>query len=512
MDMRVWPGVVAEAQDLRSLSAIVVFALAALLIVVVVPSETRQLKKAGVFLVLHLLMLPIAAGLRAYDLPGYVPARLVAVAAEGFAVIALVSILVFGALLPRIGLPAPRILRDVLVGTAYAIACLILAAQLGFNVSGLIATSTVITAVIGLSLQDTLGNVMAGLALQLEGSVQAGDWILVGEKNGRVSEVGWRSTLVETRNWETMVIPNSTLVRNAFVVLGRKEGQPPQWRRWVYFNVDYRFPPGDVIETVNEAVRAAPIEHVATEPMPQCVLMDFHDSYGRYAVRYWLTDLAVDDPTDSAVRTRTYFALNRAGIPLSIPAHAIFVTEESRKRKASKTEEEIGRRRQALARVDFFDHLPEKDRERLVASLRHAPFSRGEVMTRQGAEAHWLYLIISGEAAVRVSAGDGAEKEVGRLKAGNFFGEMSLMTGRPRSATVVALSDVECYRLDKAAFQAVIDERPELAERVAEVLARREVDLEAARESLDEEALRRRRDAAKHDLLSRIRDFFGVEP
>lgn len=154
----------------------------------------------------------------------------------------------------------------------------------------------------------------------------------------------------------------------------------------MYFNVDYRFPPGDVIETVNEAVRAAPIEHVATEPMPQCVLMDFHESYGRYAVRYWLTDLAVDDPTDSAVRTRTYFALNRAGIPLSIPAHAIFVTEESRKRKASKTEEEIARRRQALARVDFFDHLPEKDRERLVASLRHAPFSRGEVMTRQGAE------------------------------------------------------------------------------------------------------------------------------
>lgn len=509
MEPNVWQGIAAEARDNHTLATIAIFVFAGILTAVFLPAESKRLRASAAWLGLHLVTLPVAGFLRVYEIPGYQAAHLAAVLFEAFTLITVASILIFGAILPRLGVAAPRILRDVLVATAYAVCLLALATQLGLNISGVIATSTVITAVIGLSLQDTLGNVMAGLALEIEGSVEEGDWIMVGDHNGRVLEVGWRSTLVETRNWETMVIPNSTLVRNSFTILGRRSGKPPLWRRWVYFSVDYRFPPGDVIETVNEAVRAAPIDYVASDPMPQTVLMDFHESYGRYAVRYWLTDLAVDDPTDSAVRTRTYFALNRAGIPLSIPAHAIFVTEESRKRKAAKAEEEIERRREALSHVDFFEALPEKDRERLASSLRHAPFSKGEVMTRQGAEAHWLYLIISGEASVRVAAGE-EEREIGRLRSGHFFGEMSLMTGEPRNATVVALSNVECYRLDKSAFQAIMDERPELAEGVAAVLSKRRVTLEAAQEDLDAEANLKRVEAAKHDLLGSIRKFFGL--
>ncbi len=309
-----------------------------------------------------------------------------------------------------------------------------------------------------------------------------------------------------------MVVPNSMLVRNPFLVLGQRTGRPRLWRRWVCFNVDFRFTPGEVIHAVTEAVRAAPIELVAADPAPNCVLMDLHESYGRYAVRYWLMDLAVDDPTDSAVRTRIYFALRRAAIPLSIPAHAIFMTEESRERKVEKSEEEMERRSTALAHVDLFDHLSDGERQRLGASLRYAPFSKGEVMTRQGAEAHWLYMITDGEASVQVSVGDEMQKEVARLRAGNFFGEMSLMTGASRSATVVAATDVECYRLDKAAFQEIIREHPELAEKVAEILARRRVQLEAARENLDAEALRRRLALAEHDLLGRMRHFFGLAP
>jgi CRP-like cAMP-binding protein len=131
-------------------------------------------------------------------------------------------------------------------------------------------------------------------------------------------------------------------------------------------------------------------------------------------------------------------------------------------------------------------------------------------MTRQGAEAHWLYMIIEGEASVQVFAGNEMQKEVARLRAGSFFGEMSLMTGAPRSATVVAATDVQCYRLDKATFQEIIHERPELAEKVAEILAHRRVQLEAAKENLDAEALHRRLVLAKHDLLGRMRQFFGL--
>ncbi|HEX4620385.1 MAG TPA: mechanosensitive ion channel family protein, partial [Myxococcaceae bacterium] len=408
-------------------------------------------------------------------------------------------------------LHAPRILQDVLVAAASIAGVFIVASRNGFNLSSLIATSAVITAVVGFSLQDTLGNVAGGLALQLDNSISIGDWIKVGDVNGQVSDIRWRYTAVQTRNWETLVIPNSVLMKGQVSVLGRRAGQPVQLRRWVWFNVDYRYPPSDVLRAVSEAFQGCEIPNVASQPPPNCVLMELGDSYGRYALRYWLTDLQLDDPTDSRVRTRLYFALKRAGIPLSIPAQAVFVTEESEDRKHHKEADDFAKRVKAISCVELFAHLGEEERERLARSLRPAPFSDGEIMTRQGAEAHWLYIIVHGHAAVRVAHEPGLVKEVAQLGDGDFFGEMSLMTGATRSATVVARSDVDCYRLDKAAFQTVIQARPELAEHMAGVLAHRRVELAAAVENLDQEAKARRLASDKVDLLAKIRAFFSLD-
>src|SRR4029079_11029194 len=118
--------------------------------------------------------------------------------------------------------------------------------------------------------------------------------------------------------------------------------------------------------------------------------MELGESYVRYAARYWLTELAFDDGTDSVVRTRVYFALKRAGIAFSLPAHAVFLTEESAERKEAKSREEDERRIDALEGVDVFDPLTVEDRQLLAQSLHYAPFVTGEVLTRQGAEGHWL--------------------------------------------------------------------------------------------------------------------------
>ena len=133
-------------------------------------------------------------------------------------------------------------------------------------------------------------------------------------------------------------------------------------------------------------------------------------------------------------------------------------------------------------------------------------------MTRQGAEAHWLYLIVRGQAEVRVSVDGGASSErVATLADGDFFGEMGLMTGEPRSATVVGLTDVECYRLDKDTFQAILQSRPEIAHDISAVLARRRVELEAAKGDLTDEAKRVRLRYHQGDLLHRIQNFFTLQ-
>src|SRR4029079_3920713 len=117
---------------------------------------------------------------------------------------------IFRAVLPRVGLRFPRIVLDLITAAGSIVIIILIGRRAGFSVAGLITTSAVLTAVIGFSLQDTLGNVMGGLSLQLDKSVSVGDWITLGagQPTGRVIEIRWRYTAIETRNWETVIIPN----------------------------------------------------------------------------------------------------------------------------------------------------------------------------------------------------------------------------------------------------------------------------------------------------------------
>ena len=158
----------------------------------------------------------------------------------------------------------------------------------------------------------------------------------------------------------------------------------------------------------------------------------------------------------------------------------------------------------------MFQALTDEERRALAGRLRVAPFVRGEAITRQGAEAHWLYLITRGDAEVRISVDGNLTEQVATLHQGGFFGEMGMMTGEPRSATVIALTDVECYRVDKEAFNDILKQRPEIAEDISEQLARRRVELDAAREDLNEEAMQARMRHHQGDFLNRIRHFFSL--
>jgi CRP-like cAMP-binding protein len=355
-----------------------------------------------------------------------------------------------------------------------------------------------------------LGNVMGGLALQLDNSVQVDEWIRLGDISGRVAEIRWRYTSILTRDGETVLVPNGVLMKSQVTVLARGL-QPGRWRRTVGFFVAFEHQPTDVIEAVESALRAASIPRVAESPPPDCILVELGDAQCRYAVRYWLTDPLADGPTDSVVRTRIYFALARARIPLKVRGTAVELTHAEPSSVDVRTEAELARCTQALRGIEVLRALDDQEIVLLARELRYAPFAGGEVMTRQGAEGHWLYLITDGTASVRVSVDGGLEREVARLGPGQFFGEISLMTGRPREATVIAVTDVECYRLGAEAFRRVLQAHPEKADSFAEVLAERAAALEAVRQGLDAEAKQRRTEHHRADLSTKIREFFGLD-
>lgn len=432
---------------------------------------------------------------------------------EGMAVIRLGGLLLFRWLLPQLRLAPPRILEDMAVIAAYLVWALVRLRYAGLDLSSIVATSAVITAVLAFSMQDTLGNILGGIALQLDDSLQVGDWIKVDDVTGRVVDIRWRSTSVETRNWETVVIPNSQLMKGKFVVLGRRQGQPTQWRRWIWFNISFSVPPARVIDVVERALNKTDIPHVARKPAPNCVMMDFGDSSARYAARYWLTDLAADDPTDSVVRQHIYAALQRAGIVPCIPEQYVHIEKEGVKHDEQRRVQEVQQRLAFLRRVELFRTLTE-DELRLVAErLKYTPFVRGDVMTQQGAVAHWLYIVTEGEAEVVLEAA-GGRRPLGVIDATQgpgFFGEMGLMTGEPRTATVVARSDVECYRLDKASFESIIQSRPALAEEISHVMAGRRGGLDSARQALDAQVNTAQSAQHESEVLRKIRRFFHLD-
>lgn len=441
-------------------------------------------------------------------------ARQLAVLVVGLAVIRLGGIALFRALLPPLGLRPPRMVEDLATFAGYALWGMVRLSSVGLDLGSIVTTSAVITAIIAFSLQETLGNIFGGATLQLENSIHVGDWIKAGDVAGRVVDIRWRSTLVETRNWETVVIPNSALMKEQFTILGRRAGQPLQWRRWIRFDASFDVPPGRVIHAVEDALHRASIPGVAAEPPPNCVLMDLNGSTMQYAVRYWLTDLAADDPTDSAVRERLYAAFRRAGLEFALDERIIHLVQSGEAETRRRSRKELEQRLAVLRRIELFAGCSDAERADLAQHLVHAPFVAGEVLTRQGDTAHWLYLVVSGEVDVVFDDGHGQRRPLGVIRGGDggaFFGEMGLLTGAPRTASVVARTDVECYRLDKVGFEQTLKARPAIAEEVSTVMARRQADLAAARDALGQAARQRLLDESRGELLGRIRRFFALD-
>lgn len=436
--------------------------------------------------------------------------REVAAIGAGIAVIRLWGLLIFRFILPRAYLTPPRIAEDIFVIVAYAVWGLVRLRYAGLDLGSIVATSAMITAVVAFAMQDTLGNILGGLALQLDNSIEIGDWIKVDDTVGRVVDIRWRSTLVETRNWETVVFPNSQLMKSKFLVLGRRMDQAVQLRRWIWFNVNLNITPTKVAGTVEAAVMQAAIPNVAQSPAPSCVLMEMDKGCARYALRYWLTNLAIDDPTDAMVRWHIYAALERAGIKLVLEEHSLHLIKENEKYEVVAQRHELDRRIKTLHRIELFSKMSDEELNHLAAHLTYAPFARGDLISKQGAIAHWLYIIINGDAEVYVETGEGQKLVLNILSKGDFFGEMGMMTGAARAASVIAKTDVECYRLDKTGFQGILQARPVIAEEVTHILVNRRAELDSALQNAGESIKPKERHEQHNEILATIKGFFGL--
>lgn len=391
----------------------------------------------------------------------------------------------------------PKLASEIAIVVAYAAAVFNLLNRVGVNATGIFATSAVFTAVVGLALQDMLNNLAGGVTLQLEDSINVGDYVKCDHHSGWVEHVRLRHTSIRTSDGDTVIIPNSFLTRSPVVIVSKAH------RRFVPFVMPYAYDPHEVIHAVGTALRASPLPDVASEPAPQCIIQEMTPGHIQYAAVVWFSSPGNETSPLSAVLNRIYYALDRAGIKSSEISTLVEM-------KAAAPPLEEARPEDILRRIPIFRLLEDNDLTELAKSLRRNTFAPGELLLRQGDPGDSMYFVLTGRVGITYRAPDGIEQPLATFDSGDFFGEVSLLTGERRGATATAMSRVICYCLDKDGLQRTMEQHPDLAEDMSVIMAHRQMELTAARERWDRETALRREAESQTQMLARIRRFFGI--
>lgn len=401
----------------------------------------------------------------------------------------------------------PRILNEFVVALALIGYAIYRLDAVGVNLAGLITTSAIVSGALAFSAKETLGNLWGGIAIQLEKTCRIGDWVRIDTVTGQVVSIRWRYMAIATINNETIVIPNGTVMQHRVTVIGRFGEERAAWRRYVNFEVEYEHPPARVIEHVERALAHAQIPHVSQDPHPRVACVGFQDSGVEYAVAYDLIDAAHYWSIDSQIRVHVYAALMRQGLGIPFPRRVVEVRRDERPQAAQR---EIEHRIAALGAMDLFSSLTDLERSALARRLTTCAYVPDEIVFRAGEPADSLYLLAQGDVEIVRENDRGTRHKLATLRAPAYFGEMGLLLGQSRAATVVAAGDALCYRLDKEAFDAIIRARPVLAERLAQVLSERQAANDATLQALDAEMRARQKSGRTADLMRRIQQFFGL--
>jgi small-conductance mechanosensitive channel/CRP-like cAMP-binding protein len=435
---------------------------------------------------------------------GRMLAREIGLAVAAFGVIQVAVLFVFQTVLARRKIP--RILNEFVFALALIGYVVYRMSAVGVNFAGLVTTSAVLGA-LAFSAQQTLNNLWGGISLQLEKTCRIGDWVRIDTMIGEVVSIRWRYMAIATITNETVVIPNGSLMQNRVTVIARRGEEHVTWRRTVSFQVEYDHPPSRVIAQVERALERAQIAHVSQNPRPRVVCSTFNDSGIEYTVIYDLMRLSEYLIVDSQIRVHVYAALMRQGMGIPFPRRIVEMRQDERQ---DNVQRQVELRVAALRTMDLFASLTDGERMALAREMGTSAYVHDEVIFRAGEPADSLYLLAQGRVDIVRDDAQGARIRRAALEAPAYFGDMGLLLGQPRAATVVAADDALCYRLDKKGFDAIIRARPELAELLAHVLADRQAANDATLQALDAEARARQSVGRTKELMRKIQQFFGI--
>jgi small-conductance mechanosensitive channel/CRP-like cAMP-binding protein len=452
----------------------------------------------------HIFVLALAASCAALivhiQLPGARAVGLIAVFTAAFPI----NALLYRYLWPLYGYPGERAripsFLPQIVAILVTITTLFIALGVFYQVTvpSLLASSGLIAIVIGLALQDTLGNIFAGIGLQTGKAYRVGDWLVIDGKRAEVVEIHWRSTRLRNNDAFIYDIPNNQLAKATIVNLY----QPTRVHAMrVGLTVSYNVAPNTVKQALLRAAFGAP--GVLAKPEPYAFLMDFGDSGIYYELKFWLDDAARYPQIVDGVRTNVWYELNRQAIDFAFPVRVVEMHTPGEMSEKTRDATDL------LLRQPLFTGMDAAELKELGQSAIHLRFGAGEKIIEQGKPGKSMYILADGSAHVEVMR-NGEVVRIGRLGQGDCFGEISLLTGEPRTATVTAETDCEVVKIEKSAMRELLVQQPRLAETLSETLATRRSVLEAKTSAFDTDHTVAPSGGTKETFLARLRQFFQL--
>jgi len=380
--------------------------------------------------------------------------------------------------------PLPKVLHGLILGVIYlAILFVILKDILHINITPFLATSAILTMILGLAFQGVLSNILAGMSLHFTQSFRKGDWIQVGPDEGKVIDTNWRETRIQDRYSNIIVLPNNVVASEKITNFSLPLQESALT---ISVKASYEAPPTAVFKALLEAAHDVP--EVLAVPPPEAYLLSYDDLGISYLLKFWIKDFDRKYPIMAEVGRLIWYKFKRNNIEIPVPlADKVGHVLRSIKEKETLPAEEKEREKNYLDLLNSsFLRYPQGKKagklmvsEEVIGSLAHSvkrvKYAPGEIIFKQGEKGEKCYLVSSGKIRGEIVYEENGKKNksVFVVKAGDILGEMSLFTGMPRTATGIVEEESELLEIRAENFTLLLEKNPELAEIIAEIVSLR---------------------------------------
>ncbi|MEW5822210.1 MAG: cyclic nucleotide-binding domain-containing protein [Cyanobacteriota bacterium] len=365
--------------------------------------------------------------------------------------------------------------------------------------SSILVTSGILTLTIGLALKDTLGNLVSGLAIEYHKAITKGDWVLINKKGGNIENINWMTTNVLTYDNDDFIIPNSIFSKYSFI----NHSRPTAIHMMIIkIRVSYEIPPNLVKDTIMEVIRQQ--EFVLQEYDNSVILTRFNDFNIDYEIRVHIPDLIKFIPVKDGINSKLWYQFKRKKIPVSMPIRTTFIKKHVKEKDILSVEY----KKKLLKTVDFLKPLKDQQIENLAKRVKLETFAADEMIIRQGEIGDNMYILEEGYAELLYEDINGDIRSINTVSSPSIFGELSSLSGSPRTVTVLALTDCKLFSLDKNTFSDLFNADPAIGQIISEIITSRKIQLDQISKTPKKiDTIPEREDIIK-DFLSKMKTFF----